>query len=236
MITPPASPSEDYILYADRRKMLVGFHRRMLLICVPMVVLAFAASGALGHRIPVPLHHPYYPGPSFTWVRTPPLLNAILGWAPWFLFAEVVFLWLVVGRSCRRRQRDGAKANGSRPAHMGEMSWDEVGEVRCYTFLYRYVGVVPADTAALCRRLGPRRAWLLWMNAACIPLYKFFGLFVAPINIPQVYLPIPAEELASSIRSYQAAYGRPSAFGYGQSTPLEPPTEGTWPPPPNATR
>ena len=108
------------------------------------------------------------------------------------------------------------------------MSWEEIGEVRVYNLGYRYVGVVPRDAKTLYRRLGMRRSWLLWLNTACIPLYQLFGIFVAPINIPQAYLPVPADELAAMLHSYQVAYGHRS----DEATPAE----GTWPPPPTVPR
>ena len=235
MVTPPTAPTGDYVLYADRRRMLRNLNTRMLLICLPLVLLAFAAVGVLSGAAPPPPS-----GPPSGRLPAPLDLHATLGWLPWFLVAELVVLWLASVASHLRQVKPivtlGPRglAVDTMATHLGELSWDEVGEVRCYTMIYRYVGIVPRDTSALCRRLGPRRAWLLWMNAACIPLYRIFGIFLAPINIPQVYLPIRADELAATIRAYQVAYGPTRAGGRGEA-PWQP-EGGVWPPPPSTLR
>jgi hypothetical protein len=226
-------PTDDYVLYADQRKMSGNLNKRMLLFCVPLVLFLFAFCGILTHGLSVLDPHSASPsGPTPLFVRTSSPAAVILGWAPWFVTAEVLIVWLIAGRAQRKQIKplvvlspQGISIDTT-AQHLGLLTWDEIAEVRTYNLCYRYVGVVPRDTQALCRRLGTRRSWLLWLNAACIPLYKPFGIFVAPINIPQVYLPVTADELAATIHRYQAAYVRTPNWE------ALPPSENVWPPPP----
>ena len=130
-------------------------------------------------------------------------MSAFFGWLPWFFLAEIVLLWLVTSASHRKQAKPivTLRAQGitvdTMATHIDELAWEDIAEVRCYTFIYRYVGIVPRDIFGLSRRLGVRRGWLLWMNGVNMPLYKALGMFFAPINIPQVYLPITADELSN---------------------------------------
>ena len=68
-------------------------------------------------------------------------------------------------------------------------------------------------------------------NVLVIPLYKFLGIYVAQINIPQIHLPITADELVEQIRVYQTRYASAAALelhrAYADNGP------GVWPPPPS---
>jgi hypothetical protein len=226
-------PTDDYVFYADQRKMNGNLNKRMLLICVPLVLFMFALCGILTHGLDTLSPHPSaHSGHAPLFVRTSSPIVVVLGGLPWFLTAEILILWLISGRAQRKQVKPLVTLSpqgmsiDTTAQHLGLLTWDEIGEVRTYNLIYRYVGIVPRDTQALCRRLGTRRSWVLWMNAACIPLYKLFGRFVAPINIPQVYLPVTADELAATIHRYQAAYARTPNWE------ALPPSENVWPPPP----
>ncbi len=226
-------PPEDYVLYADTKKSLTGLNKRMLFIMVPLVLLSFLYFGALAHQFTPP--PPVLPGQHIA----PPRVSATaarISWFPWFLVAECVFLYVIAARSHKKQKKpivvlsSEGIAVDTMATHVGLIRWDEIEEVRPYNFMYRYVGIVPKNTSALCRRLGAGRSWMLQVNAFCIPLYKLLGVFVAPINIPQVYLPITVDELTARIRAYQETYARPVVPAYG-TVPV--PHDGSvWPPPP----
>ena len=226
-------PTDDYVLYADTKKSLSGLNKRMLFIMLPLVVLSFLCFGALAHMFTPP--PPVLPGQH----NPPPRVSstaAHLSWFPWFLLVECVFLYVVMARSHRKQKKPIVVLNAEGIAvdttatHIGLIRWDEIEEVRSYTLVYRYVGIVPKNTHALCQRLGVGRSWVVQVNALCIPLYKLLGVFVAPINIPQVYLPITVDELTARIRAYQEAYARPIIPAYG-AVPVT--HDGSiWPPPP----
>lgn len=202
-------PTEDYVLFADRSKSLSGLNRRTLFILLPLVLLSLAFS-----------HY---------------LASGILTLFPWLLVGECAFLYLVMARSYKKQKKPILTLSASgievdtTGTHLGLIYWNEIEEIRSYTCIYRFVGIVPKNTTALCQRLGMRRAWLVQLNAACIPLYKPFGLFIAPINIPQLHISLSADELLKHIQFYRAAYSRQCSLPPGLDLPSE---EGVWPPPP----
>lgn len=98
--------------------------------------------------------------------------------------------------------------------------WDEIADVRAYTLLYRYVGITLRKGTDFGSNIRSGSGLLLRLNASVIPLYRLLGMFVAPINIAQEYLPITADELVATINDY--ARNRPAQ----QSDPM------AWPPAP----
>ena len=230
------TPTDDYVLYADTKKSLAGLNKRTLFFLLPLVVLSFVFGGVFAHGFAIPRHgssgQPLPPIP----IRFDPAMTAFLTWFPWFLLAECAFLYVVMARAHKKQKKpivvlsaEGITVDTT-ATHLGLIRWDEIEEVRSYTMIYRYVGIVPKNSSALCRRLGTGRSWILQLNTFCIPLYKLLGIFVAPINIPQVYLPITVDELTARIRAYHEAYIRPVVPAY-QSVPMA--YDGSiWLPPP----
>ena len=124
---------------------------RMLLVLVPILSIVFIGVGYLrrGGRMLVPLlgHSQMLHGRWFVWVHFPPLHNAILDWAPWFFVAEAGLVWGVSAFSQLRQVKPIVTLSPSgitmgTLAMIGEICWDEVREVRCYTMLLnRFVGI-----------------------------------------------------------------------------------------------
>ena len=202
-------PLEEYVLFADQNKSVSGLNKRMLFFLLPLILLSFAFSHFLA--------------------------SGILTLFPWLLVGECALLYLVMIRSFKKQKKPiitlsarGIEVDTS-GTHLGLIYWNEIEEIRNYTCIYRFVGIVPKNTTALCQRLGMRRAWLVQMNAACIPLCKPFGLFVAPINIPQLHISLSADELLKHIQFYRAAYTEQCNLPPGLDLPS---AEGVWPPPP----
>lgn len=226
----------DYVLYADTKKSVSGLNKRMIFIMLPLVLLSFLFVGAAGHGLTMPRHGT--PGQPISPLRFAlgSGMFAFFSWFPWFLLAECVLLYVIMARAHKKQTKpiivlspEGITVDTT-ATHIGLIRWEEIEEVRSYTLIYRYVGIVPKNTDALCRRLGGSRSWLLQVNAFCIPLYKLIGVFVAPINIPQVYLPITVDELTARIHTYQEAYTVPPGFA-PQAAPIV--ADGSiWPPPP----
>lgn len=231
------SPSEDYILYPDKRKSLGNLNKRLLFMMLPIILLSFVPSVFFPHGFSISVHSSTAPYRVRQVLVNDPVLSSLFSWVPWFFVAEVVALYFVVARSYRKQtepivvlSRDGIAVN-TQGTHLNLIRWDEIEEVRCYNLVYRYVGIVPKNTDALLERLGKKGNWAVTLNASFAPLYRPFGVFVAAINIPQVNLSIPADDLLTHIQTYQKAYNR------GITTPLGlnlPHTEGVWPPPPRS--
>ena len=231
----------DYVLYADKSKSLSGLNKRMLFIIVPLVSLAFLFARAYSHGFSIPVHAQAPPHlVRNVHVQFDPASTVLFSWFPWFLLAEGAFFYVLMARSYLKQKKpiiilsaEGISVDTS-GTHLGLIRWDEIEEVRSYTFIYRVVGIVPKNYRALYQRLGTRRSWLLNLNSMCISLYKPFGLFVAPINIPQVHLSITADELLAHIRAYQAVYGQehPNLQSVAGLTA----DKRIWPPPPASNR
>lgn len=229
-------PLEEYVLFADRNKSVSGLNKRMLFFLLPLVLLSFAFSHYLASGFSVTTHSktPPYAARQIQ----VPLSSATTGHLtlfPWLLVGECALLYFVMVRSYRKQKKPiitlsarGIEVDTS-GTHLGLIYWNEIEEIRSYTFIYRFVGIVPKNTNALCQRLGTRRAWMLQINAACLPLYKPFGLFIAPINIPQAHISLSADELLKHIQFYRAAYSQISNSPPGLDLPS---AEGVWPPPP----
>ena len=229
-------PTEDYVLFADRSKSVSGLNKRMLFFLLPLVLLCFAFSHYLGSGFSVTIHSKTPPYAARR-VQVPysPTTNGILTLFPWLLVGECALLYRIMVRSYKKQKKPiiilvarGIEVDTS-GTHLGLIYWNEIEEICSYTFIYRFVGIVPENTAALCQRLGRRRAWMLQVNAACLPLYKPLGLFVAPINIPQLHLSITADELLKHIQLYRAAYSEQCSLPPGLDLPS---AVGVWPPPP----
>lgn len=229
-------PANDYILFADKSKALGNLNKRMLLV-LPLVVVFFAFSLYFAHGFTAPIRSKKPPFlVKHVQVQFGPLTTSILSGLPWFLAAEFALLYWAQVRSFRKQAKpivvlsSEGIAVDTQATHLGLIYWSEIEEIRTYTLIYRYIGVVPKNTDALAQRLGKKQLWLVSINAACVPLYKLFGIFTAPINIPQVYLPIPVDELMAQITIYQKAYQRQSRQSHSGLD--SPEVEGVWPPPP----
>ncbi len=227
--------AENYVLFADRSKALSNLNKRMLFV-LPLIVF-FAISTFFAHGFTISVHSKK---PPFLVKQVPvqfgPVTSGVLTWMPWFLGAEFALLYWAQIRSFRKQAKpivilssDGITVD-TLGTHLGLIYWHEIEEVRAYNLIYRHVGIVPKNSGALAQRLGKKQSWLFSLNAACVPLYKPFGIFVAPINIPQVYLPITADELLAHILTYQSAYGQENN-GFHPGIGLSE-VEGVWPPAP----
>ncbi len=212
---------DSLIIYPDKRKMIRRLNMRSLCILLPVAAGIFVLFAFLRRLVFPMLSNATHP--------VPPFLVTEFTFLPWgvlvFYFAVYVFTLAMLQRQNRpliTLSPEGLIIH-TVATQIGLLRWDEIGEVRTYTFIYRYVGIVPRDPAALYRRLGSR-SLLLRLNSWCVPLYRLFGQFIAPINIPQEYLPMSADELATLIRDHR---------------PMDPPTPaaaGVWPPAPQNVR
>ena len=229
-------PDSDYILFADKSKAFGNLNKRMLSV-LPLVIVFFAFSFYFAHGFTVPIRAKKPPFlVKHVQVQFGPLTTGVLSGLPWFLAAEFALLYWAQVRSFRKQAKpivtlssEGIMVD-TQATHLGLIYWSEIEEIRSYTLIYRYVGIVPKNVNALAQRLGKKQLWLVSLNASCVPLYKLFGIFTAPINIPQIYLPITADELLAQIIIYQKAYHQQSSHlhpGLGLPAHL-----GTWPPPP----
>jgi hypothetical protein len=209
---------DSLVFYPATRKAIRRLSLRFLLL-IPLVCGEFVFF----HWMTQPLHPPSYP-PHHAAQSVPAFFILM----PWLLALFAVFAYFSQLISLRRQWRPIVTLSPegitiyTLMTQIGLIQWGEIQEVRPYNLLYRSVGIVPFQLNALYRRVGFGPTLLLRMNSWCIPLFQMFGIFIAPINIPQEYLPISADELATHIQEYRAA---------SLVRQAEP---GVWPPPPTA--
>jgi len=130
----------------------------------------------------------------------------------WFILAEIPVLYFIMSRSLKKQSKpivslssQGITIN-TLCTRVGFLRWDEIKDVRAYNLLYRFVGITLHDPGAVYNRIGLKRSYLMRANELVIPLYKLLRIPVAPINIPQEYLPMSADELMLQIEAYRNFY------------------------------
>ena len=233
-----AVSTEDYVLFADKSKSIRGLNRHMLIGLLPVVFLMFGLSYFfLTFSIPIRSKTPPYLVRHVRVASLDPMLFAFFSWFPWFLVAECVVIYIVTANLLKKQIKPIVVLNSAGiqinilKTQIGPIYWNEIGEIRGYSFIsHRFIGIVPKNLKDISQRMEKKQVWLFELNAACIPLYKPFGIFVAPINIPMDRLAISTDELLAHIRTYQAA-DRKQANQFHPRLRL-PAAEGVWPPPP----
>lgn len=175
-------------IYTDTRKALRRLRLRVLC-CAPVFLIMFAILS----------------------MQTDPL-DSITNLLRWILLAELPVLYFLVSRKLTKQTKPivSLSAHGITVnticTQVGFLRWDEIQDVYTYNMCYRFVGITLTDPSTVYGRIGLKRSWLLRMNGLFAPLYKPFRIRVAPINIPQGYLPMSADELLARIKEYRTLY------------------------------
>ena len=180
---------EPVTIYPATSKALRGARKRLLCIALPVNLTLFVMLS----MSPLPLD-------GFT--------NLLR----WMLLAELPLLYFMMARKLAQQTKpivslssQGITVNALW-SRVGFLRWDEIKDVHAYSLGYRFVGITLNDPKTVYRRIGLKRSWILRMNGAVVPLYKLFRIRVAPINIPQEFLPMSADELTAQIQAYRDAY------------------------------
>ncbi|MCW3099473.1 MAG: hypothetical protein JWL77_5091 [Chthonomonadaceae bacterium] len=175
-------------IYTDKRK-AIRIVRLRCLCLLPISLLMFAWLTVAPH-----------PQDSF---------NSLLSW---ILIVETPMLYFLVTRALTRQTKPiislsslGITVNllGMR---VGFLRWDEIKDVYTYRFCEGFVGITLNDPKTVYRRIGLKGSWVPRLNDLVAPLYKPFRIRIAPISIPQAYLPGSADELLAQIQMYRATY------------------------------
>jgi hypothetical protein len=95
------------------------------------------------------------------------------------------------------------------------IQWNEIKEARAYRCIYQSVGIVPYDLKKTLARGSIAAQMIGWNNVVWAPIYRLFGCFLAPINIPEQYLPLSATDVAEQIN-----LRRLRAVGQNRDEPL----------------
>jgi len=97
----------------------------------------------------------------------------------------------------------------------------EIKEARAYTFVLRFVDIVPVDAGKTGRHASAFTLMNYWCNVASVPLMRLFGCFMAPIDVPADWLPLCPEEIVEQIELRRAhALGLPKE-GEGENNDIK---------------
>ena len=135
------------VVSPDKEKMLRRLNTRAAFILLPVAVAIFLLFAFLRRLMPPPI---------------PPAISTEFTALPWCV---VVFYFVAYVAAMAAIQRQNRPIVTLSPqgltihtvaTQIGMLRWEEIGEVRTYTFIYRYVGIVPRDPKGLYHRLGSR--------------------------------------------------------------------------------
>jgi len=213
-----------FTLYHNKNRMILRLCLRAICIMLPYIIFICLFSGYMLRNL----------SSDPATLAAHGFIVFILSILPWFMggIFMVIFLSTLISILNSRKPIVIVSKAGiyvdTVATHIGQLKWDEISSIRAYTLIYKCVGITLFDMKALCRRQGLRKTWLLQANAWCGPFNELFGIRSAPINIPQEYIPISADELVERIDKYRHENGI-DLFGSFQM-PNE--NANTWPPKP----
>ena len=180
---------EPVTIYPATSKALRGLRIRLLCFALPIILIMFAMLSLS----PVPL-------------------DGLTNLMRWILLAEIPVLYFFVSRKLKTQTKPIVSVSSqgitvhTLCSQVGFLRWDEVKDVYAYSMGYRFVGITLNDPKTVYRRIGLKRSWMPRMNALVAPLHKPFRIRLAPINIPQEFLPLSADEMAAQIVAYKFMY------------------------------
>jgi hypothetical protein len=211
---------ETWIVYPDNQKRFRDVMNATTIIATILGIDTFGLIGASGFLSVEPLRSE--PTPSFTGLAVGFSLGAMIYGITFFSIMAIAV-----------RQKDQPVVSVSPEGltiysvllKIGPVRWNEIAEVRAIKFSRGYyIAVIPEDAKKLCCRLGNPAAWLIcggmqrisfpWLaDLLLMPVYlmdsfpirldHLSNALLAPIIIPEKYLPMSADELAAQIRMYR---------------------------------
>lgn len=168
----PDDFSQPFILYNDRSQAIKKLNRRMF----------FAAPLVGIYALSVASMHMYF-------------LAAFM-----ILYMVAMYLWVV--RRFNKNVEPLMKVDATGITVHGllthcHIDWNNLKEVRPYTFVYRYVGLDAKNIWALDASL-PMKLFLLYNSLARF-VYRLIGIKLHSINVPEQYSHFKAEDICEQI-------------------------------------
>lgn len=191
---------EPLILYPPRRAGIDALHGRFLKYIVPMSVLFYLAMLAVAL---LNANAPFLPGAKLLSFSTE-------FWCLVILYTLSLPLTYI---SIRRKLSRAVLPVLAMRQHGIEIHslnlelfipWEEIKEVRTFTFLEPHLGIVPYDLKRTLARGSRDTKIFCWMNEISARLYKLSGISVTPIFLVECELPLPIDVVAEQIISRQA--------------------------------
>ena len=184
----------------------------MMNVEAPMLIYPDTKKALRRLRIRMLIASPFFVALFLMLSLSPAPLDAFANSLRWILLAELPILYWLVSRSLKKQSKPIVSLSSqgitihTLCTQVGFIPWDEIKEVKTYNLFYRFVGITLKHPGNLYQRIGLKRSFLMWTNGLIAPLYRLIGIPVAPINIPQEYLPMSADELQAKIDSYRTTY------------------------------
>ena len=148
----------------------------------------------------------------FALLSVVPPVDDITNLLRWALLLETPVLYFLLSRNFAKQTKPilsissmGITVN-TLGCRVGFLPWEEIKDVYTYKIGERLVGITLQDPQKVYAHLGLKHSLIPRMNALVAPLYKPFGIRVAPITFPAAYLPVSADELLEQIRAYRSLY------------------------------
>jgi hypothetical protein len=171
--------SQPILIYNDRRQAISKLNRRMAVLA-PLIAL-------------------------YTFF----IASMQLYWVAFFLIAQTILLYLWVVRHFNKTVTPLMKVDASGITIHGlvnhvHIDWDNLKEVRAYTFVYKFVGIDAKNIWKLQATL-PMKIFLAY-NLFVLFFYRLVGIRLSGINIPEQYSHFKAEEICEQIEKRRERY------------------------------
>ncbi|MFN8554190.1 MAG: hypothetical protein U0103_22160 [Candidatus Obscuribacterales bacterium] len=189
----PDDFSQPLILYNDRNQAIKKLNKRM-----------FFAAPLIGiYALSVASMHLYF-------------LAAFM-----ILYMVAMYLWVV--RRFNKNVEPLMKVDATGITVHGlithcHIDWNNLKEVRAYTFIYKFVGLGAKNVWALQASL-PMKLFLLY-NSLVRFFYRLVGIKLHSINVPEQYSHFKAEDIAEQIERRRAHF-----LGLSSNSALLPPVQ-----------
>lgn len=175
----PDDFSQPFMIYADRRKAISKLNKRMMFV-VPLTILyvIFVSSAHM-------------------WIVAAMFIAYMVG----------MYLWVV--RSFNKNVRPLMQIDATGITIHGllmhlHMNWDNLKDVRAYTFAYKYVGLNSKSIWKLNASV-PMKLFLAWGSSIRL-IYSLIGIKISEINVPEQYAHFKAEDICEQIEKRRQHY------------------------------
>jgi hypothetical protein len=191
---------EQLILYPPRSGAIEALHGRFLKYIVPISVLFYVVILAMALTT---ANSPFLPSAAQL------ALSTELLWLLILFTLSLPLMYILTRRKLSRAvlpvlaiRQDGIEIHSLNLDIF--IPWEEIKEVRTFTFIQPHLGIVPFDLKKTLARGSRYTQIFCWMNEFCARLYNPGGISVTAIFLLDCELPLPIDVVADQIISRQA--------------------------------
>ncbi len=191
---------EPLILYPPRSGAIDALHGRFLKYILPISVLVYASVLAFSLLL---TNSPLLPQSKLL------SLSTELWWIVILYTVPLPLMYIFIRRKLSRAvlpvmamRHDGIEIHSLNLDIF--IPWEEIKEVRTFTFVEPHLGIMPFDLRKTLARGSLYTQIMCWMNELCARFYKPSGISVTPIFLLDCELPLSIDVVAEQIISRQA--------------------------------